>query len=94
MPAVSLFTFIRTISILAEDNLHFLPEIENWSNYYIDIENFHFKKYCIFLFKILDCCKKLAGVAYKNSSLSHEDKSCSAYNSALPTVLCITPKNL
>ena len=65
--AAPLLTIILTLMMLEDVNSIPLSNVQDWSKFHIDIFNFDIKNNSTYLYEILECCKNLAGVCYRNT---------------------------
>ena len=88
----SLLMIILTLTMLEGINSIPLPDVQDWSKFHIDIFNFDIKNNSTYLREILECCRNLAGVHYRNTPIIDSGIEQSLYHADLPTLLRIFSK--
>ena len=80
---------LMIITMLEDVNSIPLQVIQDWSKFHIDIFNFDIKNNSTYLYDILECCRNLAGICYRNTPIVDSEIEQSLYHTDLPTLLCI-----
>ena len=85
--AAPLSMIILTFVMLEDVNSIPLPDVQDWSRFHIDIFNFDIKNNSTYLYKILERCRNLAGLSYRNITVLDSGIEQSLYHLDLPTLL-------
>ena len=76
--------------ILVLEDVDSIPllDFQDWSKFHIDIFNFDIKNNSNYLYEILEGCKNLAGVCYRNTPVIDSEIEQCLYHADLSPLLC------